>query len=115
MRNSICLSIPASVLACLLAVSALADVQIDASGERYELHASGETQRNVMDAMAERFEFEVVYPDQAWGSDARDFQKRGSLDDLLDYVLAGTNYVASYWRANEEAASRRPSGEKATS
>ena len=94
----------AALIAWVLAVPALGAVEIDDIGGRYQLSAAGETQRSVMNAMAEHFEFEVVYPDEGWGDATRDFHRRGTLDDLLDHVLAGTNYVARYWRPDENAA-----------
>ncbi|MDP6374757.1 MAG: hypothetical protein QF921_00415 [Pseudomonadales bacterium] len=88
-----------------LASPVIAIVEIGDVGQRYELIATSETVRSVMNTLAERFEFEVVFPDQAWGRDRRDFQKRGSLDDILKYVLTGTNFVARYWRPKGSTAS----------
>jgi hypothetical protein len=103
MENRILRIVMVAACALLSAAPAAAIVQIGESDGRFVLNASNETQRAVMDALAERFRFEVVYPDERWGQARRDYERSGTLDDLLKYVLSGTNFVASYWRASEAA------------
>ena len=45
----------------------------------------------------------MVFPDQNWGAETSDYDRRGSLDTLLAYVLGSTNFVAQYQRADKHA------------
>ncbi len=97
MEAGILKTISTFVLIATLSTPAAASVQIVERDGRFELQAPNETPRAVINALAQRFRFEVVFPDQTWGGTRGDFERLGTLDVLLKYVLDGTNYVAKYW------------------
>jgi len=92
------------VVTCMVfgSVNSSADIRIEdkdsssSSGERFALDVRDEPIADVMDKLAERFDFEVDGYPEHWSADPMNFSATGDLERVLRSLLKDTSHVLEY-------------------